>query len=57
MVHSTEQIVSGYMKASQKLRRESKDPKKARAFLIRAGIAERDKATGRVVLAADLRSK
>lgn len=33
------------MKASAKLRKAHRDPKKARDFLIRAGIAEKDKSS------------
>jgi len=41
MTQSVEQVVERYRKASAKFRREIRDPRKARAFLLRAGIAEK----------------
>jgi hypothetical protein len=45
MMPSVEQVVRDFMKASAKLRKAHRDPKKARDFLIRAGIAEKDKSS------------
>lgn len=45
MMPSVEQIVRDHMKASAKLRKEHRDPKKAREFLIRAGIIEKHKSS------------
>jgi hypothetical protein len=42
---SVEQVVRDYRKASRKLRREIRDPAKARAFLLRAGLAEKSKSS------------
>lgn len=41
MTESVEQIVLEYKKTSRKFRRDMRDPAKARAFLLRAGIAEK----------------
>jgi hypothetical protein len=43
MTQSVEQVVAGCLKTSPKFRREMRDPAKARAFLLRAGIAEKTK--------------
>ena len=40
MYPSVEQTVRDFHKGMKKLRREHRDPAKARAFLVRAGIAE-----------------
>jgi hypothetical protein len=46
MMPSVEQVVRSYMKASAKLAREHRgNPKKAREFLIRAGIIEKHKSS------------
>jgi hypothetical protein len=45
MVQSVEEIVREYLQAARKMRRENRDPAKAKAFLLRAGIAERHKAS------------
>ena len=45
VTQSVEQIVERFRKASERLRRENRDPKKARAFLLRAGIAEKSKSS------------
>jgi len=34
-------VVREYMEASRKLRKELKDPEKAKAFLLEAGLAEK----------------
>jgi hypothetical protein len=39
MTQSVEQVVHRFEKAAAKLRKELRDPKKASAFLVRAGIA------------------
>jgi hypothetical protein len=41
MTQSIEQVVREYRRASRKLRRQLRDPEKAKAFLLRAGIAEK----------------
>ena len=41
MSDSVENIVERHRRAALKVRKENKDPVKARAFLIRAGIAEK----------------
>ncbi len=41
MTRSVEQVVKRYREASRAVRRENRDPAKARAFLLRAGIAEK----------------
>jgi hypothetical protein len=43
VTQSVEQVVERFFKAAAKLRREHRDPEKARAFLIRAGIAVKSK--------------
>jgi hypothetical protein len=50
-------MVAEFKKAALKMRREhAKDPKKARDFLIRAGIAEKDpRRPGKLRLVKDLR--
>ena len=45
MNSSSEQIVRGHLKAAKKVRRENRDPAKAREFLLRAGIAEESKSS------------
>ena len=45
VTHSVDEVVARYRKASVKFRREMRDPAKARAFLLRAGIAERSKSS------------
>jgi hypothetical protein len=40
VTESTENIIKRFRKAALKLRKEHKDPAKAKAFLIRAGIIE-----------------
>ena len=40
MIQTVEQVVKDHLKAAKRLRRENRDPAKARAFLLRAGIAE-----------------
>jgi hypothetical protein len=40
-----EKVVKQFRVIAQKLRRENRDPAKARAFLLRAGIAEKDKSS------------
>jgi hypothetical protein len=56
MRQNTETIIKQYRKAASKLRKENKDPAKARAFLIRAGIAEKSPASpGGVRLVKELR--
>jgi hypothetical protein len=42
---SVEQVVRDHMRAARKSRRENRDPAKARAFLLRAGIAEKSKSS------------
>jgi hypothetical protein len=41
VTQTVEQLVERHRKASQKLRKRLRDPAKARAFLLRAGIAEK----------------
>jgi hypothetical protein len=41
MNDSVEKIVERHRKAALRVRKENRDPAKARAFLIRAGIAEK----------------
>jgi hypothetical protein len=41
VIRTVEQIVKGHRAASLKVRRANRDPVKARAFLLRAGIAEK----------------
>jgi hypothetical protein len=43
VTQSIEQLVKRFRKAAAKARRENRDPAKARAFLLRAGIAEKSK--------------
>ena len=38
---TTPKVVRQYMVASRKLRKELEDPKKASAFLVKAGLAEK----------------
>jgi hypothetical protein len=45
MTQSVEEIIKGHRRAALKLRRENRDPAKARAFLLRAGIAEKSKSS------------
>jgi hypothetical protein len=45
MTQSVEQIVKQHLRAARKLRRQNRDPAKARAFLLRAGIAEKSKSS------------
>jgi hypothetical protein len=45
VIETTESIIKQFRKAARKLRAEHKDPAKARAFLIRAGIIENHKAS------------
>jgi hypothetical protein len=45
VTQSVEQIVKRYREASAKVRRENRDPAKAKAFLLRAGIAEKSKSS------------
>jgi hypothetical protein len=45
MTQSVEQVVRRYSKASVKFRRDMRNPTKARAFLLRAGIAEKSKSS------------
>jgi hypothetical protein len=45
MTQTVEQVVREYRKASRKFRRDMRDPAKARAFLLRAGIAEKSKSS------------
>jgi hypothetical protein len=45
MTQSVEQVVKQFEKAAAKIRRENRDPAKARAFLLRAGIAEKSKSS------------
>ena len=40
---SVEQVVRDFSRIAAKLRKEHRDPEKARAFLIRAGIAVKSK--------------
>jgi hypothetical protein len=40
---SVDQVVGDFRKACEQARREHRDPAKARAFLIRAGIIEKHK--------------
>jgi hypothetical protein len=47
MTQSVEQVVHRFQKAAAKLREEHRDPKKARAFLVRAGIAVTSKSSPR----------
>ena len=42
---SVEQIVRDHIKAARAVRRENRDPAKARAFLLRAGIIEKSKSS------------
>ena len=43
VIQSTEQTVRQFRKAAAKVRRENRDPAKAREFLLRAGIIEKHK--------------
>ena len=43
MTQSVEQVVERFRKAARKARLENRDPEKAKAFLLRAGIAEKSK--------------
>ena len=45
MTQSVENIVREHMRIARKVRRENRDPAKAVAFLLRAGIAEKTKKT------------
>lgn len=45
MTQSVDQVVKDFRRIAQKLRREHRDPAKARAFLLRAGIAEKHKSS------------
>jgi hypothetical protein len=45
MTQSVEQVVKDFRRIAQKLRKEHRDPAKARAFLLRAGIAEKHKSS------------
>ena len=45
VTQSVEQVVKRFEKAAARLRREHRDPKKARDFLIRAGIAVKSKSS------------
>jgi hypothetical protein len=45
MTQSVEQIVREHMRVARKVRSENRDPAKARAFLLRAGIAEKSKSS------------
>jgi hypothetical protein len=45
MTQSVEQVVKRFEKAAARLRREHRDPQKAREFLIRAGIAVKSKSS------------
>jgi hypothetical protein len=45
MTQSVEKVVKRFRVIAQKLRRENRDPAKARAFLLRAGIAEKHKSS------------
>ena len=57
MTKSVEQIVKDFNKGAAKLRKEHRDPAKARDFLIRAGIAEECKsAPNGIRLVKELRS-
>jgi hypothetical protein len=58
MYPSVEQVVAEYRKASAKFRRDMRDPAKARALLLRAGIAEKSKSSPNGIrLAKRLRSR
>ena len=43
MTQTVEQIVRKYRTVSGKVLRENKSPKKARSFLLKAGILEKDR--------------
>jgi hypothetical protein len=45
MTQSVETVVKQFRRIAEKLQREHRDPAKARAFLLRAGIAERHKSS------------
>ena len=45
MAPSVEQIVKRHLQAARRVRLENRDPAKARAFLLRAGIIEKSKSS------------
>jgi hypothetical protein len=45
MIQSVEQVVKQHLLAARKVRTENRDPAKARAFLLRAGILEKSKSS------------
>jgi uncharacterized membrane protein YhiD involved in acid resistance len=45
VTQSVEQVVDRFNKAAARLREQHRDPKKARAFLLRAGIAVKSKSS------------
>jgi hypothetical protein len=45
VTQTVEQVIKQHQKAARKIRNENRDPAKARAFLLRAGIAEKSNAS------------
>src|SRR5438045_608895 len=50
VTQSVEQVVAEFMKIAAKHRRATRDPRKARGFLIRAGIAVKREGKGDILL-------